>query len=141
MQLRINLRNAVGQAHAGARYTLVMGTHERPGIVPATGLLAHEIPAGVTTAQLRVWVPANEAPLAQPTFIWTLALGALDAVTGIGGVQGRLRGLGHYHAEISGEDTLTYRTAVRGFQRSQNITANGEADSTTRQQLTQSYGS
>ncbi|HVG61499.1 MAG TPA: peptidoglycan-binding domain-containing protein [Hyalangium sp.] len=141
MQLRINLRNAAGQVYTGARYTLVMGTSTGSGTVPATGLLAHEIPAGVTTAELRVWVPANDAPLGQATFIWTLDLGAMDPVTELSGVQGRLRGLGYHHAEIDGEDTLTCRTAVRGFQRSQNIRVDGGAGSTTQQYLTQAYGS
>lgn len=73
--------------------------------------------------------------------IWTLELGALAAVNEISGVQGRLRGLGYHHAEIDGEDTLTYRTAVRGFQRSQDLHVDGGAGRITQQRLTQVYGS
>jgi hypothetical protein len=141
MPLRINLRNAAGEAFTGARYSLLVGTRTFTGTVPTSGLLAHDIPQGATEATLRVWAPAANAQ-AQASYVWTLELGELEPVSTLSGVQGRLKGLGYYHGELDGEDTLTCRTAVRGFQRTQQgLTVDGGAGTNTQQRLTQAYGS
>jgi len=72
--------------------------------------------------------------------VFPLAFGALDPITELSGVQGRLMNLG-YGCEVTGELDGETQAAIAAFQEEQEIEATGDLDEATRSALGDVYGS
>ena len=102
---------------------------------------------GVTDAngQIRVPMPGNarEATLSFSADgeTYELPLGALDPLTEVGGIQGRLNNLGHDCGKIDGALGETTREGLRSFQAEQSLPVTGDADEQTRARLREVHGS
>jgi Putative peptidoglycan binding domain len=73
--------------------------------------------------------------------VYSLALGHLDPIGTIAGVQGRLRSLGCFDGAPDGEDSPALADAVRRFQRNAGLPETGVVDDALRGQLEEAHGS
>jgi hypothetical protein len=112
--VRILLRQASGLAVEGCDYEIGDSTGKpfMKGKTGPTGMVKADLPAAWKEATLKVWL---EGPTQAPEE-WILALGALEPIDDIRGVQGRLTNLGFEIPDdeygINGPKT---REAVRAF--------------------------
>lgn len=122
---RLILRNHRGELLDGIPYELAIdGAKSMEGVTSQNGLIDCEVPPGAHRGELRV--------LGQ---VHPVALGGLDPVTRISGVQARLANLGFDPGTIDGRYGPRTASAVYAFQVSQRLEATGKADDKTRKQL------
>lgn len=113
MNLRLVLRDRSGQPYAGKRWKLTIGTRALEDQTTGEGLIDAEVPALAQSARLRVWlVDDDDDP--DPDIDREIAIGHLDPVDTITGVQGRLMNLG-YRCDVTGELDEATRRALRAF--------------------------
>ncbi len=72
---------------------------------------------------------------------YELALGHLDPVTELSGIQGRLRNLGFYHGPVDGESTDELEEAIRLFQERNKLDPTGKVDDALKSALQSAHGS
>ena len=72
---------------------------------------------------------------------YELALGHLDPVTELSGVQGRLRNLGFYHGAVDGEMNEELEEAIRVFQERNKLEPTGKVDDALKSNLQSVHGS
>ncbi len=72
---------------------------------------------------------------------YELALGHLDPVTELSGVQGRLRNLGFYHGPVDGEMTEELEEAIRIYQERNKLEPTGKVDDALKSNLQSAHGS
>ncbi len=93
---------------------------------------------------IEVWIPPS-AGTARISFhdgteVHELAIGHLDPVEQISGVQGRLRNLGFFGGAVDGEMSDALESSLQRFQASQGIEPHGLIDDSTRDALVRAYG-
>jgi len=160
--LRLELAGEDGEPWADVRYRLAIQTREMEGVTDGEGILEEEIPAGAEAGELTVWLPPrqpdageeiirmdgeegdlNEPPAAGTDpipFVWQLAIGHLDPIEEVSGIQGRLHNLGYHPGPVDGNEGPATRAALERFQEARDLTVSGEADSETRSQLKEHHG-
>ena len=119
------------KVRAHVAYSLVVDSKTTPGTTDADG-----------------WVRAWISPLARDVRLvleggkeeYVLALGHVDPIDTISGVQARLCNLGFFSAAVTGELNNDTRDALSAFQRANGVPATGEADAATMHQLEKEYG-
>lgn len=113
VKLRLALLNAQGMPYEGKRFVLVAGATELKGKTAAGGLIEGDVPADVQSGQLRVWLTDDDDD-PDPHIDRGLAIGHLDPIDLVSGVQGRLENLG-YPCAVTGESDDATLVAVRMF--------------------------
>jgi hypothetical protein len=100
------------------------------GVTDGDGKLEEVVPCRAKSATLFVGEDEFE-----------LALGYLDPITEMSGVQGRLTNLGYDCGKINGKLDSETREALLSFQKANGLNETGEADSATVDKLEQLHGS
>lgn len=109
--LAIVLENDTDEPIANTRYKLTIGSQTYNGSTDSTGRLEHAIAA-----------TAKRGTLCAQGLQWELAIGSLNPIEdtpdeGISGIQARLKNLGFYLGEVTGQLNVDTRVAVENFQR------------------------
>ena len=138
LRLRVRLTRH-GEPRAGEAYRLEYDQgSEFEGETDGDGFVDQPLPISATSAILRMVSSEGEGEEQEQ---YELALGHLDPHDELSGVQGRLRGLGHYFGEVDGELGPKTRAALRRFQAAKGLAVNGEADAATIAALRDAFGS
>lgn len=135
-ELRIVLKDEEGEPRANMSYLLTIDGSNINGTTDGDGLLVESILPDASQGRLIVLdEQGNELEE------YELALGHLDPITEISGVQMRLTNLGYdCSSEEGGLGTRTQQ-AIERFQQAQDLETTGELDDTTRQKLKEVHGS
>jgi N-acetylmuramoyl-L-alanine amidase len=138
-RLRIRLHDLQNRALANQWYRLTVGSlcvQERTG---ADGVVDHLIDPRERRGTLEL-LPERPDETNVPKVI-ELALGHLDPVTTVSGVQGRLNNLGYSPGAIDGIAGARTAAAVRAFQRDAMLPETGQIDEAVRAALVIWHGS
>lgn len=129
VRLNFRLVDADHQPRAGLRYTLsVDGKAAAAGLTPEDGLISALIAPKAKTARLVVNTQDGDEE-------YTFDIGHLNPVEHPSGVQARLKNLGHYAGELTGQMDDATRNALRKFQQRAGLPVTGDANDATRQAL------
>jgi len=128
--LRMQLLDDEGP-RANLAYTVEIDGHFVSGTTDADGKLEHAIPSSARRGNLLV---EGEDPL-------PLALGELDPVNTLSGVQARLQNLGYDCDGVDGKDSPQTQGAIREFQKDNGLDESGVVDDATRDKLVEAHGS
>src|SRR6266513_1126451 len=124
------LRNE--KPRANEKYLLEIDGKVFSGQTDAKGWIKQPIPPNATGGKLILNNGDEEYPL---------ALGSIDPIDEITGVQGRLQNLGFYSGEVDGEMDPDTEAAIKNFQAAKGLPATGEPDQQTKDALKNDYGS
>ncbi len=130
-RLQLRIKDDQAQARAGVEYTLKIDGREITGTTADDGLISHVIPPRAKKAELELATGEQ----------WELNLGHVDPIEYTSGIQARLKNLGFYDGENSGELDDATREAIRSFQESEDLSVTGEPDQQTRDALTDAHES
>lgn len=123
-----------GEPRKNEPYTLTVdGASEYEGTTDPEGHLQAAIKPNARIAIVEI---GKEEPRDRFEF----ALGAIDPITEISGVQARLTNLGFDCGPATGELNDDTRTALRQYQKLRRLDVNGEPDEPTRRKLQDEYG-
>lgn len=120
-------------AYAGTSvndYVLRVGGQTFQGKVAPNGMIDELIPADATGGELEL----RSALSPERVERWTIALGALDPIEDLIGVQERLENLG-FPCPIDGKDGPDTQSAVKAYQSWRGLPATGKVDDATRADL------
>jgi hypothetical protein len=131
-KFHVRLLDDDGKPRANLEYVLEIEGKEFKGKTDSEGAIKISVPPGAKTGRL-VLVSEDEE--------YELALGSLDPIEEITGVQARLRGLGYYDETVDGELTPETEEAVREFQEDYKLEITGKIDDSLRNKLKSVYGS
>ncbi|MBL8212136.1 MAG: peptidoglycan-binding protein [Bryobacterales bacterium] len=124
LKLRVLVEN---KPCADRRYSLLIDGVEYTGVTDGEGRLQHHVPAGARRGQL----------LLEGSVTVDLTLSALQPVSGVLGVQNRLRNLGFYRGPRDGELNNETREAIRRVQAHFDRKETGAMDGKLRELLEQ----
>jgi N-acetylmuramoyl-L-alanine amidase len=93
VRLRIVLRGPRGEALGGKHFIVDVGDDKQEGTSTPEGLIEVEVAALAVRARLRAWL--SDATDGPPNIDRDLAIGHIDPIETIGGVQARLANLGY----------------------------------------------
>jgi hypothetical protein len=130
--LRIRVLND-GEPRGNQPYTIDIDGKRFSGTTDANGKLSCPIVPNARRATLRIGVEPNVSE-------YTFALGAIDPIDEISGVQGRLNNLGFDCGPADGICGERTASALRDYQQSRRLPITGEPDDDTRRQLQSDYG-
>ena len=133
--LRIIVEDGDGRALAHKKYCLKVAGQMLTGCTDAQGLLEQHISQDATEGELRIWLKAEDEGLPGKGHLFPLAIGSLDPVEEITGVQARLNNLGFHCGEIDGICGPHTKKALKAFQAKYRLTESGAIDATSRQKL------
>jgi type VI secretion system secreted protein VgrG len=122
---------ALGPDHsplANCKYLLELGGVTTEGTTDASGTVTGSPPAGVTTGRCTVWI--SDFPEG-PRVTIDISLEALEPASDVKGAQKRLRNLGYYTGQSSGELSHHLRDAVLVFQLTHSLPRTGLLDDPT----------
>ncbi|HST43671.1 MAG TPA: peptidoglycan-binding protein [Luteimonas sp.] len=117
----------MGEPRKQVAYTLTFGDEVVHGTTDGDGRIDQPIPGETRTATLRLGDAES----------YEVAIGELDPVEEVTGVQHRLRNLGFDCAGEDGEVGPGTRAALQRFQRANGLEATGDADDATRAKLSE----
>jgi len=120
-----------GRPRAFEPYHISVDGDISEGQTDGDGWINHAIPPDAKNAKLS-FLDGDEHEF---------ALGHLDPVPEVSGIQGRLRGLGFYDGQVDGVLGPKTRSALRGFQGANNLPESGKPDHATQGALVSSFGS
>lgn len=120
-----------GAPRAGEPYKLTVGDVVLEGALNGEGFIETNIPPGAPRGTLVVGEGSRRRT-------YTLALGHLDPVETVSGVQARLRNLG-YPCEVTGSLDDATRAALRSFQTRAGLAVTGADDDATRSRLREAH--
>lgn len=136
--LRIQVKDLSDKPLSGKSYTLTVGDDELKGKTDGDGIVEQKINPTMTTAQLVVWL---KEPDKGPRLLWDVAIGHLDPVDTIEGIQARLNNLGFFCGDIDGEFGPVTATALKGFQKANGLDPAGDpTDDATQKKLLAAHG-
>jgi hypothetical protein len=121
-----------GKPRANQSYILTVSGKSRTGQTDNNGMLSESIPPDATEGLLLLGEKQEEI---------TLNFGYIDPIEETSGVKSRLRNLGFYDGEVDDELTPETVAAIAEFQRSVNLSGEGEIDGQTRDMLVAVHGS
>jgi hypothetical protein len=130
-KLNLVLKDMEGNPRVGVEYTLSIDNMEFSGASGDGGLITQVIPPLAKKATLTL--PEDET--------YDFNLGYLDPTDYAKGVQGRLKNLGFYCADITDQLDEVTRDALRTFQQSAGLPVTGEPDKGTQDALISAHGS
>jgi hypothetical protein len=133
VRLRLVLEDDKGVVLADRPYVLTVDGAEHRGRTSPDGMLDVQISARATRGELWIWPGGTEGPTGGEVF--ALALGALDPVEEVTGVQARLNNIGYHCGNIDGLIGPATRRALRDFQAHQGLDPSGAVDEPTRRRL------
>lgn len=131
-KFHIRLLDDDDEPRANLKYILEIDGQEFTGATDGSGAINVSIPPGAKNGKLLL-VDENEE--------YDLALGHLDPVEEIPGVQARLKGLGYYAGESSPAMNPETEQAIKDFQEANNLEPTGQLDDALRNKLESIYGS
>lgn len=131
----VRLVNDDDSPRGGVKYLLTVDGEEFEGQSTSGGEISVSVPPGAKTGKLELTDKNGEEEE------YDIALGYLDPIEEMSGVQGRLRGLGYYYGDISGENSDELGDAIREFQEDNGMEVTGEVDDALRSQLQSDFGS
>jgi len=129
-KVRMQLLDEAGP-RANLAYTLEIDGHFLSGTTDGEGKIEHPIATGARRGHLLV---EGEDAIG-------LALGELDPVTTVAGVQARLMNLGYDCGGGTGKDSARMQEAIREFQKGTGLEPSGVVDDATRDKLIEVHGS
>jgi len=132
--LRVRLRDISGKALENRSYELEFDGNKRTGTTDGDGLVDEVVPPTVTTATVTVKLSDDDPDLVAT---WKLQVGSLNPVDDVSGAQSRLRNLGLYFGPIDGRRNDEFRSALRVFQKQNDLEVSGSLDDETTQKLTE----
>lgn len=106
-----------GLPRSNERYLLKIDGVIKEGKLGPNGELEISIPGDAQTGTVRIGDDPEEIPL---------ALGSIDPIETLTGVQGRLRNLGFYHGPVDGQMSPDTKVAIQRFQAKMDLPATGE---------------
>lgn len=133
----LRLKIEVGELH---RYVLDLDGTRVEGTTDGSAPVEHPIRANATDAELTLWPATLGAQQPDGAIVFALALGALDPLEEISGVQGVLTSLGFFWRPIDGLEGPETTEAVKAFQSSVGSDPTGVIDDALRNRLRQEYG-
>jgi N-acetylmuramoyl-L-alanine amidase len=131
VKLNLHIHDEFDKPRAGMKYTLVVDGKKTQNVVPEDGLISEVVQPQAKQASLTLETGEQ----------WVLHLGNLNPVGYTSGVQARLKNLGYYMGDISGQLDQDTRKALRRFQAARGLEATGEADEATRGALEGTHAS
>jgi hypothetical protein len=131
-RLRIRVLMEDDEPRANQPYTLEIDGQTHEGTTDPEGQL--EVPIPATAGRGRLTVGPDNA-------VFNLALGRVDPISELSGVQGRLNNLGYNVGPTDGELGSRTRAALKHFQRRNNLEPTGRPDQATRDRLREAHGS
>jgi N-acetylmuramoyl-L-alanine amidase len=134
-RLRIVLYDDGGEVLANCPYLLTVEGVEVRGRTDAHGLLDARIPARAHHGALRIWARDADEGDTERGLVIDLALGALDPLDHVTGLQARLNNLGYRAGAEDGIAGPRTRRALARFQAEHRLPATGELDAATRAAL------
>jgi N-acetylmuramoyl-L-alanine amidase len=117
---------------ANLKYVLDIDGKEFKGTTDGNGAINVSIPPGAKSGTL-VFENEDEE--------YDLFLGYLDPIEKLTGVQARLKGLGYYDGDTSGEMNSETEQAIKDFQEANQMEITGLLDDSLRNKLKDIYGS
>ena len=130
---KLNLRLVRnGKPRAGKAYTIVVDGRSLTGTTDGDGWVRQPIPPGARFGTLTLTATGETI---------SVSFGSMDPLDHIAGVQRRLRNLGCYQGEISGDLDEDTSAAIRCFQAQHRLPLTGVLDASTRQTLKSAHGS
>jgi N-acetylmuramoyl-L-alanine amidase len=124
--VRVRLLELDGTPRANLAYQLVVDGVANEGSTDSDGALMQTIPPDARSGSLLL-IASGE--------LFDLDLGHLDPIDTVTGVQGRLRGLGHYGGPLDGEQSPQLAAAIQDFQMATGLEPLGLLDDQTRDKL------
>lgn len=124
-KLNLRIQDELGEPRAGLKYTLTVDGKKTQGVVPDDGLISEVIQP--QAKQANITLETGEQ--------WVLNLGYINPVDYTSGVQARLKNLGYYRGDLTGQLDEDTRKALRRFQRERGLAETGEADEASRAAL------
>lgn len=134
--LRVVLKDDKGEPRAGASYVLTIDGLHRDGVTDDGGRLEEPIPPDAREGHLTV-LDEHGNKLED----YDLALGNLDPVSEVTGVQMRLNNLGSDCGDADGELGTRTTQALKRFQEEHGLEPTGELDDETRAKIKEAHGS
>ncbi len=122
----------MGQPRANENYTLIIDGKYQNGCTDEEGKLSEMIPPDARRGLLILGAKEEEI---------TINFGYIDPIDEISGVKRRLQNLGFYEGEIGDELDWETTAAIAEFQRSVELSGEGELNEETRQKLIEVHGS
>ena len=132
LKLRIRLLNE-GQPRAGIDCTLDLEGKLIEGCTDGDGLL--EINVSPSAKKGKLILRDGEEPIEIP-----IAIGEIDPANTLSGAQGRLRNLGYNVGLIDNSPGPRTSSAIRTFQKDNNLEVSGELDDATIDELKNRFG-
>lgn len=134
--LRLFLRYEDEKPCADCRYTLKIDNVIHTGRTRNDGLLEQQIPAGASQAEVMLWLEEGNE---EDTIRIPLAVGHLDPVEEVSGVQARLNNLGFSCGSVDGVAGAMTEQAIRRFQSAVGLPVTGRMDAQTLNRLRQRH--
>jgi hypothetical protein len=122
VEFRVRLVDGAGTPHAGKRFALRVDDHEIEQRTDADGFVDASVPPEATSAHLRVWFDDEDD---EPDLDYEIAIGHLDPVETITGVQARLDNLG-FACEVTGRLDEATLWAMRAFRAHHGLPGGGD---------------
>lgn len=131
-KLRIRFLDDSDNPRANLKYVLEIDGQKFTGVTDSEGAISVSIPPDAKTGKL-IFESEDEE--------YDLLLGHLDPVDELTGIQSRLKGLGFYKGDTTGNMDEKTRNAIREFQETLGAEPTGEVDDALRNKLKGDYGS
>jgi N-acetylmuramoyl-L-alanine amidase len=129
VRLNFRLLDEDDQPRTGLRYELsVDGKQVAAGVTPDDGLISALISPKATTAKLVVHAEGGDET-------HSFDVGHLNPIEYTSGVQARLKNLGFYAGDLTGQIDQATQEAIRMFQQLQGLPVTGQPDDATKQAL------
>ncbi len=135
-RLKVFLKDGEDRPYANMKYVLTVDGVDHSDTTNGEGLVDRAIDPAAEMAELRVFPEGEDGPPA----IWTLALGHLDPVKKISGIQARLNNLGFDAGPVDGIEGPLTRGGVKAFQTRYGLQVDGIAGPITQAKLKEVYG-
>lgn len=131
-KLKIRFLDDSDNPRANLKYTLTIDGKETTGMTDGEGSVNISIPPSADVGKL-VFEDVDEE--------YDLALGSLDPVEEISGIQARLKGLGHYIGSATGELDDDTKAAIAEYQQAIGAEPTGEPTDELKNKLKGAFGS
>jgi N-acetylmuramoyl-L-alanine amidase len=133
VRLNFRLLDEDDQPRAGLQYTLkVDGKQVAAGATPDDAQISALIPPKAKAAELVVHTPEGDET-------HTFDVGHLNPIEYNSGVQARLKNLGYYKGDPTGQIDQATEKAIRMFQQLEGLAVTGQPDQATKQALLQRH--
>ena len=135
--LRIQPKLSTGETLAGREYELALGADVHKATIPPSGVIEVPLSGDPSQAKLTITLASGSKQT------WELALGNLDPIETLSGLQTRLNNLRYYFGKISttdGQPDQETQAAICDFQKDHGLSVDGNPNPDTRNKLQEVYG-